>query len=105
MLDNFKFETFVDAHSNIFEEYLSSVISKLRETNSEYRSIEEKIESLYRQYPKVMAVFDTEKSSDLSEQECTALELRARLCDMQQEAIYFRGCYDSVGYLKKASIL
>ena len=62
MLDNFKFETFVDAHSNIFEEYLSSVISKLRETNSEYRSIEEKIESLYRQYPKVMAVFDTEKS-------------------------------------------
>ena len=97
MLDNFKFETFVDAHSNIFEEYLSSVISKLRETNSEYRSIEEKIESLYRQYPKVMAVFDTEKSSDLSEQECTALieilELRARLCD------------DSVGYLKKAGIL
>lgn len=56
-----------------------------------------------------MAVFDTEKSSDLSEQECTALieilELRARLCDMQQEAIYFRGCYDSVGYLKKAGIL
>lgn len=39
MLDDFKFETFVDAHSNIFEEYLSSVISKLRETNSEYRSI------------------------------------------------------------------
>lgn len=23
----------------------------------------------------------------------------------QQEAIYFRGCYDSVGYLKKAGIL
>ena len=84
MLDNFKFETFVDAHSNIFEEYLSSVISKLRET-------------------------DTEKSSNLSEQECAALieilELRARLCDMQLEAIYFRGCYDSVGYLKKAGIL
>ena len=29
----------------------------------------------------------------------------ARLCDIQQEAIYFRGCYDSVGYLKKAGIL
>ena len=47
--------------------------------------------------------------SDLSEQECKALievlELRNRLSDMQQEAIYFRGCYDSVGYLKKAGIL
>ncbi len=109
VLDNFKFETFVNAPSNIFEEYLSSVISKLRETNSEYRCIEKKIESLYRQYPKVMVMFDTEKSSDLSEQECTVLieilELRTRLCDMQQEAIYFRGCYDSVGYLKKAGIL
>ena len=109
MLDNFKFETFVDAHSNIFEEYLSSVVSKLRETNSEYRSIEERIEELYKEYPKVMAVLDTEKPSDLSEQECKALievlELRNRLSDMQQEAIYFRGCYDSVGYLKKAGIL
>ena len=33
------------------------------------------------------------------------LELRNRLSDMQQEAIYFRGCYDSVGYLKKSAIL
>ena len=66
MLDNFKFETFVDAHSNIFEEYLSSVISKPRETNSEYRSIEERIEELYKEYPKVMGALDTEKPSDLS---------------------------------------
>ena len=84
VLDNFKFETFVDMHSNIFEEYLSSVIAKLRETNPEYRSIEEKIDRLYRQYPKVMAVFDAEKASDLSEQECTALVeilgLRNKLC-------------------------
>lgn len=33
------------------------------------------------------------------------LELQNRLSDIQQEAIYFRGCYDSVGYLKKAAIL
>ena len=108
MLDNFKFETFVDAHSNIFEEYLSSVISKLRETNPEYRSIEEKIESLYRQYPKVMAVFDTEKSIihyDNLGIGRLIYQLPTTLCDMQQEAIYFRGCYDSVGYLKKAGIL
>ena len=96
MLDNFRFETFVDVHSNIFAEYLSSVIAKLPKENPEYRSTEERIE-------------DTEKPSDLSEQECKALievlELRNRLSDMQQEAIYFRGCYDSVGYLKKAGIL
>lgn len=107
--DEFRFETFVDAHSNIFREYLSSVIAKLPKENPEYRAISDKIESLYEQYPKVMAVLDTENASDLSEQECKALieilELRNKLSDMQQEAIYFRGCYDSVGYLKKAGIL
>ena len=107
--DEFRFETFVDVHSNIFREYLSSVIAKLPKENPEYRAISDKIESLYEQYPKVMAVLDTENASDLSEQECKALieilELRNKLSDMQQEAIYFRGCYDSVGYLKKAGIL
>ena len=109
MLDNFRFETFVDVHSNIFDEYLSSVIAKLPKENPEYHFIEERIEELYKEYPKVMGALDTEKPSDLSEQECKALievlELRNRLSDIQQEAIYFRGCYDSVGYLKKAGIL
>lgn len=73
MLDNFRFETFVDVHSNIFAEYLSSVIAKLPKENPEYRSTEERIEELYKEYPKVMAVLDTEKPSDLSEQECKAL--------------------------------
>ena len=109
MLDNFRFETFVDVHRNIFAENQSSDISKLPKEKQEYRSTEERIEEIYKEYPKVMAVLDTEKPSDLSEQECKALievlELRNRLSDMQQEAIYFRGCYDSVGYLKKAGIL
>lgn len=48
MLDNFRFETFVDVHSNIFAEYLSSVIAKLPKENPEYRSIEERIEELYK---------------------------------------------------------
>ena len=31
MSDAFRFETFVDVHSNIFNEYLCSVIAKLSE--------------------------------------------------------------------------
>lgn len=54
MLDNFRFETFVDVHSNIFAEYLSSVIAKLPKENPEYSSIEERIEEFHKEYPKVM---------------------------------------------------
>ena len=109
MSDAFRFETFVDVHSNIFNEYLGSVIAKLSRENEGYRAIRAEIESLYEKYPKVLGVFDTETSAELTEEECAALiqvmELRNKLTDMEMQSVYFRGCYDSVGYLKKAGIL
>jgi len=109
MSDAFRFETFVDAHSNIFNEYLSSVIAKLSRENEEYRAVRAEIEGVYEKYPKVLGGFDTETAAELTEEECAALikvmELRNKLMDMEMQAVYFRGCYDSVGYLKKAGIL
>ena len=109
MSDAFRFETFVDVHDNVFNEYLGSVIAKLSRENEEYRAIRAEIESLYGKYPKVLGVFDTETSAELTEEECAALikvmELRNKLTDMEMQSVYFRGCYDSVGYLKKAGIL
>lgn len=109
MSDAFRFETFVDVHDNIFNEYLGSVIAKLSRENEEYRAVRAEIESLYGKYPKVLGVFDTETTEELTEEECAALikvmELRNKLTDMEMQSVYFRGCYDSVGYLKKAGIL
>lgn len=109
MSDAFRFETFVDVHSNVFNEYLGSIIAKLSRENEEYRAVRVEIESLYEKYPKVLGVFDTETSAELTEEECAALikvmELRNKLTDMEMQSVYFRGCYDSVGYLKKAGIL
>ena len=102
-------ETFIDRYSSSFEEYLSSVVNKLRDTDSEYKDIEERIAKLYEDYPRVKAVFDLEQAAALSELDCKALlevlTLRNRLFDKQQEAIYLRGCYDSIGYLSKAGII
>ena len=109
MSDAFRFETFVDTHDNVFNEYLGSVIAKLSRENEEYRAVRAEIESLYEKYPKVLGVLDTETSAELTEEECAALikvmELRNKLTDMEMQSVYFRGCYDSVGYLKKAGIL
>ena len=53
-----KAETFIDRCSNSFEEYLSSAVNKLRDTDSEYKDIEERIAKLYEDYPRVKAVFE-----------------------------------------------
>lgn len=71
--------------------------------------IRAEIEGLYEKYPKVLGVFDTETAKELTKEGCAALikvmELRNKLTDMERQLVYFRGCYDSVGYLKKARIL
>ena len=54
-------------------------------------------------------MFDSEQAAELTKEECAALirimELKNQLTDMELQSIYFRGCYDSVGYLKKAGVL
>lgn len=104
-----KAETFIDRCSNSFEEYLSSAVNKLRDTDSEYKDIEERIAKLYEDYPIVKSVFDLEQAAALSEPDCKSLlevlTLRNRLFDKQQEAIYLRGCYDNIRYLNKAGIM
>ena len=107
--DAFRFETFVDVHSNIFSEYLSSVVAKLSKRNEKYQALQDEIESLYEKYPAVLGVCDSEQAAELTKEECIAVikvtELKNRLTDMELQSVYFRGCYDSVGYLKKAGIL
>ena len=70
-----------------------------------YRAIWDKIQAIYEQYPRVLV----EKASDLTKEECQVLievlELKNELTDMEMQTVYFRGCYDGVGYLKKAGIL
>ncbi len=73
MSDAFRFETFVDVHGNIFNEYLSSVVARLSKEDEEYKALQEKIEGIYEEYPKVLAVFDSETESELTEKECAAL--------------------------------
>ena len=46
MSDAFRFETFVDVHSNIFNECIGSVIAKLSRENEEYRAVRAEIENL-----------------------------------------------------------
>ena len=109
MCKEFTFETFADARGSDFRDYLSMVISKLPKTDDEYRAIQERISAIYEQYPRVMGLFDRETVSALTEDECAAVieiaSLRNQRTEIELEAAYFRGCYDSVGYLRKAGIL
>lgn len=109
MSKDFNFEAYAEADGVDFREYLSMVVAKLPKADENYRAIHERIEAIYEKYPKVMRLFDREDVSALTEEECAAVieiaSLRNQRTEIEMEAAYFRGCYDSVGYLRKAGIL
>lgn len=109
MSEPFDFEAFVQADGVDFREYLSMVVAKLPKVDAESRAIQEQINAIYEQYPNVMRLYDREDVSALTEDECKAVieiaRLRNHRTEIELESVYFRGCYDSVGYLRKAGIL
>ena len=109
MSEQFNFETFADAQGVDFREYLSLVVAKLPKADERYQATCDRISAIYEQYPRVMGLFDRETVSALTEDECAAVieiaSLRNQRTEIEMEAAYFRGCYDSVGYLRKAGIL
>lgn len=109
MSEPFDFEAFAEVDGVDFREYLSIVVARLPKVDANYRAIQERICAIYDQYPKVMKLYDREEVSALTEEECAAVieiaSLRNQRTEIELEAVYFRGCYDSVGYLRKAGIL
>ena len=109
MSEQINFETLADDQGVDCREHLSAGVAKLSRSDEKYRAIQERIIKIYEQYPKVMQLFDREDVSALTEEECAAVieiaRLRNHRTEIELEAAYFRGCYDSVGYLKKAGIL
>ena len=109
MLENWKFETFLDVCSDNLDEYLSGVVASSLREYKEYYDMRQDIARLYERYPKVFDVFDEERAAELSEEECKALiqimVLKKQISELELRSVYLRGCYDGVGYLKKAGVL
>lgn len=103
------FETYADVYSDMFDEYLSGVTAKGLKDNEKYKEVRGEIEALYEKFPKVLAVFDLDRAAELSKEECEALiqvmMLKNDIIDLELQSVYLRGCYDSVGFMKKAGVL
>lgn len=109
MSEPFDFEVFAKTEGVDLREYLSAVVAKLPQTDANCKAIHERIAAIYDQYPRVMGLYDSEDASALTEDECAAVievaGLRNQQVEIELEATYLRGCYDSVGYLRRAGIL
>lgn len=108
MQGKLNFETFLDAYRGEFDEYLSSSVVDVYATKR-HKEIMDEQDMLYKKYPKVRDVIDMGKPHELSEEECTALikvyNLKNQLLAIEMQDVYFKGCSDCVGYLKRMNLL
>lgn len=102
------FETYLDSCDLTPSEYLSQC-ARACHVDERYKQRREKIHELFRKYPKLKEVVDLNEPSALSKEECAAL-IEYICClnvihELEAEQVYFKGCADCVGFLKKMKLL
>ena len=108
MAKDLSFSTFLDEYDTDFFDYLSKT-SAACHSDKRYKELTEKIKTLYEQCPNVRKVLDIDRPCELSEEDCTALvevlKCKNEMAGLGLKEVYFKGCIDCVGYLKKLNML
>ncbi len=108
MKNKLNFETFMDQYQAEFMDYLSSNSVPDHE-EEEIKKMQDEIEDIYKRYPNVMHVLDLEMACSLTEEECAALirvvENQSYISMLEEANVYYKGCADSIGYLRKLKLL
>ncbi|MCD8104706.1 MAG: hypothetical protein LUF35_06830 [Lachnospiraceae bacterium] len=108
MKEELKFQTFFDQYDSEFTEYIS-MAGKPDVTSDQYRELVAEMNGIYEKYPIVRAVMDSTEPRSLTVEECEGLlavvDIRETFWSMESEKIYFQGCADSIGYMRKLKML
>lgn len=102
------FENFLAANGLTFDDYLARCAG-IDVEEEQYKKLSQRIDEIYEAYPNVRNVADFNIPCALSKEESKALiEVQFLLNDIdlwQIRQVYFKGCADCAGYLKKLGLL
>lgn len=108
MKHELSFQTFFDKFGAEFTGYLG-IAGKTDKENPRYRECKDEMAAIYEKYPNVRKVLDEKEPRSLTVEECEKLlaviENRDAMECIERENIYFQGCADSIGYMRKMKML
>ena len=92
-----------------FYELIDSSRVRLKNKDEKYKNISDEIENIRIKYPNINSLFEDEKVTNLTEEECINLQKIIKkyliISSMKEREIFFLGARENYYYLKNLDLL
>lgn len=98
-----------DMDSIEFSELIDTARVELKNNNSEYKELQNKVSEIMKMYPNLQLLFEDDKVMNLNEEECKMLQklvyLYLQMSDYEDREIFFLGARENYFYFKNLGII
>lgn len=98
-----------DMDSIEFSELIDTARVELKNNNSEYKELQNKVSEIMEMYPNLQLLFEDDKAMNLKEEECKMLQklvsLHLQMSEHEDRKIFFLGARENYFYLKNLGII
>ena len=106
---SFKNTTTELTYSIEFRELIDAARVELKNNNSEYKELKNKVSEIMEIYPNLQLLFEDDKVMNLNEEECKMLQklvsLYLQMSDYEDRKIFFLGARENYFYFKNLGII
>lgn len=98
-----------DINSIEFSELIDTARVELKNNNSDYKELQNKVSEIMEMYPNFQLLFEDDKVMKLNEEECKMLQqlvsLYLQMSDYEDRKIFFLGARENYFYFKNLGII
>lgn len=98
-----------DMNSIEFSELIDTARMELKNSNSDYKELQNKVNEIMEKYPNLQLLFEDDKVMNLNQEECKMLQklvsLYLQKSDYEDRKIFFLGARENYFYFKSLGII
>ena len=98
-----------DINSIEFSELIDTARVELKNNNSDYKELQNKVNKIMESYPNLQLLFEDDRVMSLNEEECKMLKklvsLHLQMSEYEDRKIYFLGARENYFYFKNLGII
>lgn len=98
-----------DINSIEFSELIDTARIELKNNNSDYKELQNKVNEIMEKYPNLQLLFEDDRVMSLNEEECKMLQklvsLYLQISEYEDRKIFFLGARENYFYFKNLGII